>query len=194
MIAAPSRRSLQPSAPISAPSQDSCAIPHLNNVFSSSCRLLRTFCVRGPLFSTNYRLFCQKHRGWGTDEVFNRDVPDRDTCLTRTPARLFYGIAETLPSTHWWTMRSQCARSHPKSRRQRRWDIPQKISATRAASFMRGSCCGIRAQPMTPRFAQLVDALNRESRQILHHSLRNCVALKLLRRVSITNSCLTELS
>jgi hypothetical protein len=58
---------------------------------------------------------------------------------------------------------------------------------------MRGSRRGIRAQPMTPRFAQLVDALNRESRQILHHASRR-VALKSVHRVSITNSCLTELS
>ena len=47
---------------------------------------------------------------------------------------------------------------------------------------------------MTARFAQLIDALNCESRQILHHSLRNCVALGPLHRVSITNSCLTDLS
>jgi len=99
-----------------------------------------------------------------------------------------------LSSTHWGTMRSQCPRTHAKSRCQRWWDIAQKISATRAAPLMRGSRRGIGAQPMTSRFAQLVDALNRESRQILHHSLRNCVALKLLHRVSITNSGLTELS
>ena len=47
---------------------------------------------------------------------------------------------------------------------------------------------------MASRFAQLVDALHCESRQILHHSLRNCVALEPVHRVSITNSCLTELS
>jgi hypothetical protein len=47
---------------------------------------------------------------------------------------------------------------------------------------------------MTSRFAQLVNALNRESRQILHRFLRNCVALEPVHRVSITNSGLTELS
>jgi len=195
MIAAPSRRSLQPSAPISASSRDSYPIPRLNNVISSFCGLLRTFCVRDPLFSINYRLFLPKTPGVGVQTRRSTgNVPDRDRCLTRTPTRLFYGLAETLPSTHWWTMRSQCARAHTKSRRQRWWDIPQKVSATRTATFMRGSRRSIRAQPMTPRFAQLVDALDRESRQILHHSLRNCVALKLLHRVSITNSCLTELN
>jgi hypothetical protein len=138
--------------------------------------------------------FAKNTGGGGTDKVFNRNVPDRDRCLTRTPARLFYGFAETLPSPHWGTMRSQCSRAHTKSRCQRWWDVPQKISAARTATFMRGSRRGIRAQPMTPRFAQLVDALNCESRQILHHASRNCVALKHLHRVSITNSCLTELS
>src|ERR1700732_4242163 len=98
------------------------------------------------------------------------------------------------PSAHWRTVRSQCSRTHAESGRQGWWYISQRISATRAASFVRSSRCGIRAQPMTSRFAQLVDALNRESRQILHRFLRNCVALEPLHRVSITNSCLTELS
>jgi hypothetical protein len=80
-----------------------------------------------------------------------------------------------LSSPHWRTMRSQRSRTHTKPGRQRWWHIPQKISATRAAPFMRSSRCGIRAQPMASRFAQLVDALNRESRQILHRCLRNCV-------------------
>jgi hypothetical protein len=35
---------------------------------------------------------------------------------------------------------------------------------------------------MASRFAQLVDALNRESRQILHHSPRNCVRLEPVHR------------
>lgn len=47
---------------------------------------------------------------------------------------------------------------------------------------------------MTARFAQLIDALHCESRQILHHSLRNCVVLEPVHRVSITNSGLTDLS
>jgi hypothetical protein len=47
---------------------------------------------------------------------------------------------------------------------------------------------------MTARFAQLIDALDCESRQILHHSLRNCVVFEPVHRVSITNSCLTDLS
>jgi len=102
--------------------------------------------------------------------------------------------ATNLSSTHWGTMRSQSSRAHTKSRRQGRWYIPQKISAAGATPFVRSSRRGIRAQPMASRFAQLVDALNRESRQILHHSPRNCVALRPVRRVSITNSCLTELS
>jgi hypothetical protein len=45
---------------------------------------------------------------------------------------------------------------------------------------------------MTSRFAQLVDALNRESRQILHHSPRNCVALEPLHRVSIDYEQLSD--
>jgi hypothetical protein len=103
-------------------------------------------------------------------------------------------ILTTLPSPHWRTMRSQRARPHPESRRQRWWHIPQKISATRAAPFMRSSRCGICAQPVASRFAHLVDALNRESRQILHRCLRNCVSLEPVHRVSIRNRCLTELS
>jgi hypothetical protein len=98
------------------------------------------------------------------------------------------------PSPHWRTVRSQRSRTHTESGRQRWWDIAQRVSARRAAPFVRSSRCGIRAQPMASRFAQLVDALNRESRQILHRFLRNCVALEPLHRVSITNSCLTELS
>ena len=98
------------------------------------------------------------------------------------------------PSPHWRAVRSQCSRTHTESRCQRWWDIAQRISATRTAPFMRRSRCGICAQPMTSRFAHLVDALNRESRQILHHSPRNCVALEPVRRVSITNSGLTELT
>jgi hypothetical protein len=98
------------------------------------------------------------------------------------------------PSAHWRTMRSQRSRTHTESRRQGWWNIAQRISAARAASFVRSSRRGIRAQPMTARFAQLVDALHCESRQILHRFLRNCVALEPLHRVSITNSCLTELS
>jgi len=98
--------------------------------------------------------------------------------------------AVTLPPPHRRTMRSQCARTHTKSRSQRWWHIPQKISAARTASFMRSSRCGIRAQPMASRFAQLVDALNRESRQILHRCLRNCVPLEPVHRVSIRNRCL----
>ena len=97
-------------------------------------------------------------------------------------------------SPHRRTVRSQCSRTHTESGCQGRWNISQRISTTRAAPFMRGSRRGIRAQPMTSRFAQLVDALNRESRQILHRFLRNCVALEPPHRVSITNSCLTELS
>jgi hypothetical protein len=98
------------------------------------------------------------------------------------------------PSPHWRAVRSQRSRTHTESGRQRWWDIAQRVSARRAAPFVRSSRCGIRAQPMASRFAQLVDALNRESRQILHRFLRNCVALEPLHRVSITNSCLTELS
>jgi hypothetical protein len=97
-------------------------------------------------------------------------------------------------SPHRRAVRSQCSRTHTESRRQGWWDVAQRISATRAAPFVRSSRRGIRAQPMTSRFAQLVDALHRESRQILHRFLRNCVALEPLHRVSITNSCPTELS
>jgi len=97
-------------------------------------------------------------------------------------------------SPHRRAVRSQGSRTHTESRRQGWWDVAQRISATRAAPFVRSSRRGIRAQPMTSRFAQLVDALHRESRQILHRFLRNCVALEPLHRVSITNSCLTELS
>jgi hypothetical protein len=107
---------------------------------------------------------------------------------------LINGALTTLPPPHRRTIRSQCSRTHTKSGRKRWWDIPQKISATRAAPFMRSSRCGIRAQPMAPRFAQLVDALNRESRQILHRCLRNCVSLEPVHLVSIRNSCLTELT
>ena len=96
-------------------------------------------------------------------------------------------------SPHRRAVRSQCSRTHTESRRQGWWDVAQRISATRAATFVRSGRRGIRAQPMTSRFAQLVDALHRESRQILHRFLRNCVALEPLHRVSITNSCLTEL-
>jgi hypothetical protein len=98
------------------------------------------------------------------------------------------------PSPHRRAVRSKCSRTHTESRCQGRWDISQRISAARAAPFVRSSCSGIRTQPMTARFAQLVDALNCESRQILHRFLRNCAALELVHRVSITNSCLTELS
>src|SRR6266853_6197356 len=34
-------------------------------MFSAKYELLRTFCSAGPLFSTPYELFCQKHPGWG---------------------------------------------------------------------------------------------------------------------------------
>jgi hypothetical protein len=98
------------------------------------------------------------------------------------------------PSPHWRAVRSQCSRTHTESRCQRWWDIAQRISATRTAPFMRRSRCGIRAQPMTSRFAQLVDALNRESRQILHHSPRNCVALEPVVAFRLQNSRLTELT
>jgi hypothetical protein len=98
------------------------------------------------------------------------------------------------PTPHRRTMGSQRSRTHPESGCKGWWDIAQRISATRAAPFMRGSCRGVRPQPMTSRFAQLIDALNRESRQILHHSPRNCVAPEPLHRVSITNSCPTELN
>ena len=182
MIAALSQRFLQPQLPISARSRSSRAIPHLNNVFSSVCGLLRTFGTRNPLFSANYRLFCQKQGGIGGGARGIEQAPITDN-----------QTATRLSSTHWGTMRSQRSRAHTKSRRQRWWDIPQKISAAGTAPFMRGNRRGIRAQPMASRFAQLVDALNRESRQILHHSSRNCVALKPVHRVSITNSCLTEL-
>ena len=79
-------------------------------------------------------------------------------------------------SPHGRTVRSQCSGTHTESGCQGWWDISQRISTTRAAPRMRGSRRGIRAQPMTSRFAQLIDALNRESRQILHRFLRNCVA------------------
>jgi hypothetical protein len=161
----------------SASALKSATILQLNNVVSSPCGLfvdsLCTLCKRDPLFSVTYGLFCQKHGGGGTDEVFDRAMSKRVGSLTRTPAVVLRTVT-MLPPPHWRTMRSQCSRTHTESRRQRWWNISQKISATRAASFMRSSRCGIRAQPMAARFTQLVDALNRESRQILHRCLRNC--------------------
>lgn len=105
-----------------------------------------------------------------------------------------YLTLRRLSLPHRRAMRSQRPGTHAKSGRQGWRDVAQKISAARAAAFVRSSRRGVRAQPVTPRFAQLVYALNRESRQILHRSPLSCLALEPEHRVSITNSCLTELN
>jgi hypothetical protein len=102
--------------------------------------------------------------------------------------------ATSSPSPHRRAMGGQSSRTHTKSGCQGWGNISQRISAARAAPHVRSSRRGIRAQPMAARFAQLINALNCESRQILHHSLKNCVALEPVHRVSITNSGLTDLS
>lgn len=105
-----------------------------------------------------------------------------------------YLTLRRLSLPHRRAMRSQRPGTHAKSGCQGWRDVAQKISAARAAAFVRSSRRGVRAQPVTPRFAQLVYALNRESRQILHRSPLSCLALEPEHRVSITNSCLTELN
>jgi hypothetical protein len=148
----------------SASALKSPTILQLNNVVSSLCGLFAQFLqARSFVFNTLQTLL-PKTGGWGGTE------------LSYDPALSFVRwTATSSPSPHWRTIRSQGARTHTESRRQRWWHISQKISATRAAPFVRGSRCGIRAQPMASRFTQLVDALNGESRQILHRCLRNCV-------------------
>jgi hypothetical protein len=149
------------------------------------CALDPLFVPVDPLFSSSYRLFCENTGGRGVPAIGGYEP---GACLTfhmlRVLKRLVgirlgdaQRIATRSPSPHGRAMRSQGSRAHTKSGREGWWYIPQRISATRAASFVRGSRRGIRAQPVTARFAQLVDALNRESRQILHRFLRNCVAL-----------------
>lgn len=65
-------------------------------------------------------------------------------------------------------MRSQGARAHAKTRRQWRRHVAQRISAARATAYVRSCGRGVRAQPVAPRFTQLIDALDGKSWQILH--------------------------
>lgn len=62
------------------------------------------------------------------------------------------------------------ARAHAKAWPERRRNCTQKIAAAGAASFDADRGGGVRAKPVTTRFALWIDALDGEAGQILHSS------------------------
>jgi hypothetical protein len=82
-------------------------------------------------------------------------------CRLQGAARLARARAQRRPA-------AEVARSHAKTRPERRRDIAQEVAAAGAAPFNADRRRGIGAQPMAARFALGIDALNGEAGQILH--------------------------
>ena len=83
------------------------------------------------------------------------------------PSKLSARDARLAPP-HGGSVGGQRPGPHAKSGCQRWRYIAQRVPAARAASFVGGRRRGIRTQPVPPGLAQLIDALHRESWQILH--------------------------